>query len=664
MSNEQATAEVQAFLASAKRWWGDQRQIPRRVRLIVATAVFAVIPFAVGAVPGTMTDSITWWALIALFWVCVAWRRHFNELRTGERRLGTLWKIGAWVVAVILAAIGGFVALQWFGNTLSTTSDSSSGPSGIVSGLAGMFSLMGVAFNLILWAGIIFGAVYLVRRFKGRAPQAGSAQVAQYANPSSPAAAPRQTMAAPSAAQSNNPAITALLHTLTTPAIINRHLYNTGMIVQLGREGSNRIKFEAGSRAETAASAFYLAKTIHRMASKDDPDLYTLNGMRNRVPHLARVETTDVGVIAWYNMLPATTLDFYEKGAVMLAAELGLAYKIKVRQTRDDARARLVQFVFKIADPLASVMKYDFSLSNSVASVVFAIDDDGKVLRMALLESNILLGGQPGGGKSGGLAALLAGAVRLENVAIIGLDPKKVELSLWRKRFSYVATEDDEASMVLQLLNEEMDRRYQWLADNGLRKITESMLSPQMPMFVLVVDELADLVANGTSKEEKDGDNFRSNRLRRLVSLGRAAAIAVIPATQKPQSDVIPTALRDLLQQRVAYATTNAAMTDTILGQGMSGNGALAHHIAADEKGVCYVVNVESREPIRARTFWVPDEEIAQLVDSTAHLRVPLPWLEEGMEKMSADDGAALAAVEIDDDDLLYDPRNDEDFSR
>ncbi|WP_255477661.1 FtsK/SpoIIIE domain-containing protein, partial [Frigoribacterium sp. 9N] len=282
-------------------------------------------------------------------------------------------------------------------------------------------------------------------------------------------------------------------------------------------------------------------------------------------------------------------------------------------------------------DALKRLVNYDWSAEFSLARVPFAIDENGALISMALIESNILLGGIPGGGKSGGSTALIAGMSQIEHVALIGLDPKMVELLPWRDRFSIVATDDDHASFVLAALLGEMDRRYVWLSENydrtKAKKFSESMINLEHPLLVVVIDELAELVSGGSTKLEVDEQKFRASAIRRLIAKGRAAGIVVDTATQKPGSDIIPTSLRDLIAQRIAYSTSNPQMTETILGQGSASSGGLAHTIAASEKGVCYIINEGSREPVRARTFWVPDEDIPDLVTKTKHLKVALPWL-------------------------------------
>lgn len=292
------------------------------------------------------------------------------------------------------------------------------------------------------------------------------------------------------------------------------------------------------------------------------------------------------------------------------------------------AEGRLV--LRRAEDPLGELQHYPWDAPVDYKHIPFATDAAGNPVTLGLLEVNQLMGGVPGGGKSGGITALLCGISRLENVALIGLDPKMVELNDWEPRFSRIATQEDDALAVLELLTEEMQRRYEWLAKSHMKKFAPKDFSPERPMLVLVIDELADLVSVGVLKEEKDADAQRSTRIRRLIAKGRAAGLVVLAATQKPQSDVVPTALRDLIQLRVAYATTNAAMTETILGAGMAQTGGLSHEIPATLRGVCYIVNETSRTPVRARTYWVPDEEVQGIGERTAHLRIDLPWLGGG----------------------------------
>ena len=337
-------------------------------------------------------------------------------------------------------------------------------------------------------------------------------------------------------------------------------------------------------------------------------------------------EDGDIGEVTFLRYPPeidaANRIETYLTAVKALVAVPGSYWR-----TTDDIPSGTMLFE-RIADPLAEVQPYPWGTTTSYDSVPFAMGADGKMISLGLLESNLLVGGSPGGGKSGGLTCLLTGISELDNVAIIGLDPKRVEQSQWSPRFTRVSKTNKYTSQLLEALITEMDDRYQWLDSRGLKKI-EPQEFERHPMIVLVIDELADIVAMGTTKDEREGDVQRASMIQRLVALGRAAAIVTISATQKPAGETVPTKLRDLIQQRVAYSTTTVDQTNTILGSGMGRGtkGGFAHEIPADAKGVCYILNQSSREPQRARTFWVPDSLIEEIAQRTAYLRVELPWL-------------------------------------
>lgn len=276
-------------------------------------------------------------------------------------------------------------------------------------------------------------------------------------------------------------------------------------------------------------------------------------------------------------------------------------------------------------DPLSAVLPYVENVRPDMLSyeaVPVGIDESGQLLKVGILESNCLLAGLPGGGKSGGLSALIAGISMLPNVALVGLDPKMVELLPWTPRFTAIATDLDQINDLLQALADEMRRRYDYLAKSGKKKFAVSDFTPEHPLIVVVADELAELVSTGSDKK---GDDLRATLLRRLVAVGRASGVVVLCATQKPASDTIPTAFRDLIAQRIAFRTTNRQMTEMILGAGIS-ESAPAEKLT--HRGTCFSVTEGDTTPRRARFFWVPDDLTFEMANQTASLRVPLSWLE------------------------------------
>lgn len=331
-------------------------------------------------------------------------------------------------------------------------------------------------------------------------------------------------------------------------------------------------------------------------------------------PRLLALEDHPVGLSVRVRVPPGLDPARFDQGLTLAAAWAVPS----VRVENPNPEPGVVALVARLAPDATQVVSLypAAGLRGSPGGVPFAVDEDRRLVNARLLESSVLIGGLPGSGKSGTLAALLTGAAQCPNVAMLGLDPKRVELADWRPRCSAIETELDGMTALLRRLVGEMDRRYGWLVRAGKKKVTLDDL-PTIPMILLVVDELAEVIASGVERDEKKADAERAQLLRRLVQKGRAAAISVVAATQKPDATTVPTALRDLFSQRIALRTSNFAMTDTILGA--HGAGVDAHQLR--QKGELWFVTEARPEPVRARALWVRDEECAVWARRTAHLR-------------------------------------------
>lgn len=287
-------------------------------------------------------------------------------------------------------------------------------------------------------------------------------------------------------------------------------------------------------------------------------------------------------------------------------------------------------------DPLSAVHSFPFDFPVSFDAVPLGVAENGEVITYPVVEQSFLFSGLAGSGKSGAQTALLAGLSQLEHTAILAVDAKRVEARLWGPRVSALAVDIHEIDEVLSKTVAEMLRRYKLLESRGLKKIRPSAETPQI---CVIIDELAEIVGTGL-KENKESEERMSSNIRRLMSLGRAAGITVQLATQKPSSDIVPTALRDQVVSRVAFACATDAQVDTILGAGSCHAGARADRIPRNRRGVAYAQTESSREAIRMRTFLIPDEDVASIAESTAHLRVELPWLSGDVDAEAIGDAA------------------------
>src|SRR3954451_13770964 len=109
------------------------------------------------------------------------------------------------------------------------------------------------------------------------------------------------------------------------------------------------------------------------------------------------------------------------------------------------------------------------------------IDEFGAPVLIRLIWRNLLIGGEPGAGKSALLNVLVAYAALCSNCKLILLDGKQVELGQWRKcADAFVGPHIAQALALLTRLQTMMDNRDAVLLDCELRKVVENIqtLSP------------------------------------------------------------------------------------------------------------------------------------------------------------------------------------------
>ena len=263
-------------------------------------------------------------------------------------------------------------------------------------------------------------------------------------------------------------------------------------------------------------------------------------------------------------------------------------------------------------------------------TVPIGIDEFGQLIRVALIWRNMLIGGEPGAGKSALLNVLVAYAALCLNCKLILLDGKQVELGQWRKcADAFVGPDIEQALRLLKRVQIMMDRRYTFLLDCERRKVVEKIqtLSPVtgevswvpdafLP-YVIAIDEIA--YYSATTGDKKQRDEFAA-LLRDLVARGRAVGIIVIAATQRPSSDIIPTSLRDLFAWRFAGRCTNDSSSDIVLGHGWANKGWTANAISPNNPGAGLFI-AEGGSPQLVKTAYLDDRTCAAIAAHAATLR-------------------------------------------
>jgi DNA segregation ATPase FtsK/SpoIIIE, S-DNA-T family len=242
-------------------------------------------------------------------------------------------------------------------------------------------------------------------------------------------------------------------------------------------------------------------------------------------------------------------------------------------------------------------------------------DEYGEHVAIDLAERNILIGGEPGAGKSSAVNLIVAHVALSADACPVLIDGKQVELGPWRHcAHRFVGPSIDDAIDVLRWLQAEMNRRYDNLLNDGLRKLTRNCGLCAYPVFI---DEYAYFSATiGTKAQQAEFAALTRDH----VARGRAAAIPVILATQRPSHQVIDPSMRDLFSWRLAFRCTTDSSSDVVLGHGWASEGYTAADIDPLARGVGWLLS-ESGVPRRIKTAWLTDADVASLAATAAALR-------------------------------------------
>ncbi len=335
-----------------------------------------------------------------------------------------------------------------------------------------------------------------------------------------------------------------------------------------------------------------------------------------RLPIVRGVREVPAGYRFEARVPPRGCADDLARVSERIAAELRVR-DVRIRRFADDAGRTEVVVVRR--DPLASPEPLRWPLVGVERTslwdpVPVGVDEDGQTVTISLPEHNLLLGGEPGAGKSAALSLLTAAAALDPGVKLWLLDGKLVELATWAGCAEHSAGADLGGAIdVLHTLQLEMGRRYTQLLAQRRRKVGPD---DGLPLHVVVCDELAMYLTVGDRKERTEFAEV----LRDLVARGRAAGVIVLAATQKPATDIVPSSLRDLFGFRWALRCATRDASDTILGAGWATLGYSAAEIDAGCRGVGYLLH-EGGEPTRLRSYWLDDDALFAIADRAEALR-------------------------------------------
>ena len=315
-----------------------------------------------------------------------------------------------------------------------------------------------------------------------------------------------------------------------------------------------------------------------------------------------------------------------------------------------------------------------YHASHSVLTMALGKDIAGHPVVADLAKMpHLLVAGTTGSGKSVGINAMILSLLYKADAShtrLILIDPKMLEMSVYEgipHLLAPVVTDMRQAANALNWCVAEMEKRYRLMSKMGVRNLAgfnnkirdarkngETIPNPfsltpdspeplnELPMIVVVIDELADLMMVVGKKIEE--------LIARLAQKARAAGIHLILATQRPSVDVITGLIKANIPTRIAFQVSSRIDSRTILDQ-MGAEALLG-------QGDMLYMPPGTGLPVRVHGAFVSDDEVHRVVEALRQGGEPdyVEGLLEGApEGDSAEGGSSVTGFSDAESDPLYD---------
>lgn len=260
---------------------------------------------------------------------------------------------------------------------------------------------------------------------------------------------------------------------------------------------------------------------------------------------------------------------------------------------------------------------------NLWAPVPMAVSERGDTMAVEWFEKTALFGGEPGSGKSAAANNPLLSAAMDVTADLYLADGKGgFDLSPFEPIAQMIDTDGDPEKLLAILRHvweEVLPELKQTVKDHRVRKFSEALAAQdkRVRFTILFIDEWASYMAAASQEQQKELDRL----LRLITQQGRAYAVIVIAATQKPDSNAVPTGIRDILSTRWAGRCMTPEASDTILGKGRASAGYNAQRILKSQRGVGYLQTGETSEPTLTQSYFYTDEEVEVILRRAYELR-------------------------------------------
>ncbi|HCM36370.1 MAG TPA: cell division protein FtsK, partial [Candidatus Wildermuthbacteria bacterium] len=225
---------------------------------------------------------------------------------------------------------------------------------------------------------------------------------------------------------------------------------------------------------------------------------------------------------------------------------------------------------------------------------------------------HLLVAGATGSGKTIGLSNIIMSLVYKNppsRLRFILVDPKRVEFPMHNDlphMLTPVIFDTQRTLNALKWLIKEMERRFSVFSEVRVRDLkgyhalaAERQGMEEIPYIVMVIDELADLMA--ARGKELEG------MIVRLAQMARAVGIHLVLATQRPSVEVITGLIKANITSRIAFQVASQVDSRTIL------DSAGAEKLLG--QGDMLFVTAELSKPRRVQGAYISEKEVKRIVE-------------------------------------------------
>ena len=287
---------------------------------------------------------------------------------------------------------------------------------------------------------------------------------------------------------------------------------------------------------------------------------------------------------------------------------------LEVDRSAGSSESRLKVWVSS-QDPFSVVQRsplvdHEGPINTFLDGIPVAFEKRGHAIVLMVRDTSILVAGATRRGKGMFLANILVGTMKdpWVNVRIFDGKGTAEHNAYGRLLATFVKRNPERLALISRAIVAELDRRSDLLDEHGYEKIDDDNYAEVMKLLggreIFIVDELATYTPKGTSPWDEE----ITENLSQIAAVGAALGVLLVSLTQVPEVDVIRGRMRQNHIGRAAMNTESGQASNTILGDGMTGQGYDASKIPLDQPGRFWLATPETGV-IQGRSYLVTPED-------------------------------------------------------